>query len=355
MRAVSRRLISANHTRQIQIRGSIPRRIPGALAKPDREIQDITPAGPLRRNLDGVAASIRGQPKKRWPNMRPPSHAASTGGILYPRDTGVQRMTRSSPLTFFDRSGRIAATALVAVLFVFELTSFDVAVQDGFYDTLRQKWLLDRSAFVPRIVFHELPNAIAIGVGVALAALLVGPARWRLWGSFRLSRRALLCSALTLASIPASVALGKKLTNVFCPRDLERYGGDVCYVGLTEPFPADAVPNRRGSCFPGGHASGGFALIALCSLARSRRAQIAAMLAALTLGWIAGFYQMLVGAHFLSHTLVSMCLAWLWCIFWRRVLGLAAAGASTRVRSSLAEGQTMRPLTATQRSSQGSS
>ena len=29
------------------------------------------------------------------------------------------------------------------------------------------------------------------------------------------------------------------------------------------------------------------------------------------LGWTFGVYKMLIGDHFLSHTLVSMCLAWL--------------------------------------------
>jgi hypothetical protein len=32
-------------------------------------------------------------------------------------------------------------------------------------------------------------------------------------------------------------------------------------------------------------------------------------------GWAMGFYQMLKGAHFLSHTFVTMSIAWIWILF----------------------------------------
>lgn len=45
-----------------------------------------------------------------------------------------------------------------------------------------------------------------------------------------------------------------------CPWDLTRYGGDLPFVGLLERRPAD-MPDT--ACFPAGHASAGYAWLAL--------------------------------------------------------------------------------------------
>ena len=120
---------------------------------------------------------------------------------------------------------------------------------------------------------------------------------------------------------------------MFCPWDIRRYGGDVCYVQLFEHHPADDTPNRRGNCFPAGHASGGFALIGLFALARGRVAKLVAIAFALMVGWVAGGYQMVTGAHYASHTLISMMLAWIIFLFWRRALRLAADEDSAELSS----------------------
>ena len=252
-------------------------------------------------------------------------HAAASARTGFFSDGGRPIVTEYLALRRLDRSGVIAALTFVAAIAVLEFTWLDVVVQDHFYDFTRHTWLLGPEAIVPRLLFHDLPQLITIGAGILLAAFFLVPSLRRGPSArhWNLSPRVLLCAAVTLASIPATVALGKKLTNRFCPRDMERYGGDICFTRLGEAYPPDSIPNRRGSCFPAGHASGGFALIALCSLARRRRMQFALLTASFALGWIAGGYQMLAGVHFISHTLVSMCIAWLAFIAWRRLFGLA--------------------------------
>jgi membrane-associated PAP2 superfamily phosphatase len=98
---------------------------------------------------------------------------------------------------------------------------------------------------------------------------------------------------------------------MFCPYELTRYGGDVPYVKLFERFPDDARPERRGVCFPAGHASGGFALLALSGLAATRRGRLLGIAIGLAVGPWMGIYQMLKGAHYLSHTLITLVLMWL--------------------------------------------
>ena len=79
-------------------------------------------------------------------------------------------------------------------------------------------------------------------------------------------------------------------------------------------------PTSCGQCWPAGHASGGFALVSVASLALTRRRQLAGVAVGLTVGGIMGVYQMLKGAHYTSDTLVTMLIAWLIHLLLRRIL-----------------------------------
>ena len=54
-------------------------------------------------------------------------------------------------------------------------------------------------------------------------------------------------------------------------------------------------------------------------LALSRRGQRIGLALALSFGWSMGLYQMLKGSHYLSHTVITMLLAWIGFLLWRRV------------------------------------
>ena len=118
--------------------------------------------------------------------------------------------------------------------------------------------------------------------------------------------RAGLLLSLSCAATPLLVASLKAVTGIYCPRQLALFGGEAPYRHLF----STSVPVSGGRCFPGGHASGGFALTMLFFCFSSRRAKAAALAASLALGWTMGLYQMMRGEHFLSHTVVSMLLAW---------------------------------------------
>ena len=63
-------------------------------------------------------------------------------------------------------------------------------------------------------------------------------------------------------------------------------------------------------------------MFCLVGLARTSRGQKLGVALALAAGGAMGMYQMAKGAHYLSHTLVTMLVAWWIFLFWRRVLGL---------------------------------
>jgi membrane-associated PAP2 superfamily phosphatase len=70
-------------------------------------------------------------------------------------------------------------------------------------------------------------------------------------------------------------------------------------------------PGCKIKSWPAGHASGGFALLSLFFLFKSRRNQKRAVIIALSIGFSMGIYKMLIGDHFLSHTIITMLIAWL--------------------------------------------
>lgn len=217
-----------------------------------------------------------------------------------------------------DRTLWPAGLALAGSVALFEFTHLDLALQDHFYDAAARRWLVDATNPLGRIACYDGPKVLIIATAVAVLALAAGPARWR--DRLRFARRDLWVALLVLITVPALAGWGKNLSNTFCPSEIRRYGGDVPYVRLCEPYPADDTPARKGHCFPAGHASGGFALLGLMWLRRTRAWRRGGLALGLGVGWWMGGYQMLKGAHYLSHTVTTMLLAWIVVLLWRRAV-----------------------------------
>jgi membrane-associated PAP2 superfamily phosphatase len=101
----------------------------------------------------------------------------------------------------------------------------------------------------------------------------------------------------------------KAVTNVDCPWDLDGFGGNRPYVMLFGDRP-DSLP--RAQCFPGAHASSGFALLFGYFLLRDRRRRQArwALAGAIAVGVIFSIGQEARGAHFVSHDLTAAAIVW---------------------------------------------
>lgn len=227
-----------------------------------------------------------------------------------------------SPPWRLDRTLPWAIGALVLLLALFELTDLDLDVQDLLFDAQRRVWLVDDRDPLWRALFYSGPKIALIGFGLGIFVAALGSTRCRAeLGVTAFTRQHLLVAGLTLGTLPALVGGLKATTDIFCPAEIRRYGGDVCYVKLLERGPAPVGPTRRGRCFPAGHASGGFALAALAGVATTRRGQLRALAVAAAAGGLTGFYQMAKGAHYLSHTVVTALLAWIVFLGWRWLLG----------------------------------
>ncbi|MCK9374028.1 MAG: phosphatase PAP2 family protein [Sulfuricurvum sp.] len=201
----------------------------------------------------------------------------------------------------------LSAVILVGTILFFGITDVDVWVQSHFYDPSTHQWIVDTDNSVLKFVFYDGIKRLLILVAVVLFVLTV--IRWKHPG-FKRYRRGMLIVLLSSVLVPFIVGSLKAFTNIPCPKNLEIFDGTYPHTCVWEKYPSDFCQKEKMKCWPAGHASGGFALLSLVFLFRSRKNKILSASAAIVIGWSMGSYKMLIGDHFLSHTAITMVLAW---------------------------------------------
>lgn len=205
----------------------------------------------------------------------------------------------------------ISVILFILSLIFFENTNTDFFIQDRLYSFEQKRWLFQDPDKIYHFFFYKMIKIPIYIIGVfALYKVLYGKFKKRPFGEYR----SYLIVFLSLAILPTTIAtVGKKSINVQCPYDIYRYGGSVPYVKLFEPYPVN--PNRPdgkwppGNCWPAGHASGGFALLSLYVLARNKKEKVWALVIAMSFGLTMSVFQMLRGAHYISHQIDTFLLA----------------------------------------------
>lgn len=210
-----------------------------------------------------------------------------------------------TPRSFLIRHALWPVLALIALSLWSMGLGGDFWLADRFYAWEGGQWAL-QNAFWTEDMIHRLGRDLSTAAWLSvlgfwlLARVRPGLAEWR-----RPLAYLLLASLLAIA-----LASGlKSLTNMDCPWDLGRYGGDNAFFGLFDARPASL---KRGVCFPAGHASAGYAWVALYfffALARPRLRWLGLSIG-LGFGLLFGFSQQLRGAHFFSHDLWTLAISW---------------------------------------------
>ncbi|MBU2712315.1 phosphatase PAP2 family protein [Zooshikella harenae] len=193
-------------------------------------------------------------------------------------------------------------------MLLFEWTSLDIWVQHYFFNIEQQQWLWDKSEPIAQFVLYDGIKVLLIVLALFLIICLTC-FRHIHWVKERLHGFRIVLLSLIL--VPLTISTLKATTNVACPHDLQVFGGQIPYIKVLETYPENERPLKQQRCFPAGHASGGFALLSLTFLFQSKRNKQRALIFALCLGWVMGGYKMIIGDHFLSHTLVTMEVSWL--------------------------------------------
>ena len=203
----------------------------------------------------------------------------------------------------------IALTALLLVgsILFFGLSNLDEWVQDLLYNSQTHRWLLDHNLQPYRFIFYDGVKVLLILFALLMLASLVF-CRKHPW--VKAHKSGMLVVVLSAIIVPLAASTLKKETNMPCPKHSIHYGGIYPHVAVWEQYP-QGFDAPRTQCWPAGHASGGFALLSLFFLFKSRKNRKKAILFAMTVGWLMGGYKMLIGDHYLSHTVITMLLSWL--------------------------------------------
>jgi membrane-associated PAP2 superfamily phosphatase len=181
------------------------------------------------RPLQGIGAEVPGARRQGWPSL---------GSRFYQQHLWA-------PMGVF----------LVASILLMGLHA-DQWLADRLYAMQGHAWAL-QNAYVTQDLLHATGRQVSKDAWFALALVMLvslftpGLREWR-------RPLAYLLVATVLST--AVVGLLKRWTNMDCPWDPVRYGGDKVYYGLFVHRPAGS---GHGNCFPAGHASAGYGWIAL--------------------------------------------------------------------------------------------
>lgn len=200
--------------------------------------------------------------------------------------------------------------AIAASLLLINYSNIDVKIQNYFFDFDKKIWIIDSSESIKKFFFYKLPKISFAIAAVACAVFAILGFKKKSQFAFQ-NRHKFLLIFLGMIFIPLIAGNIKKFTNIYCPSQLEIYGGNYPYVKILDSYDADFHQAKKGKCFPAGHAITGFALMILFFALEKKRNRILSLIFANLIGWITGIYQMLKGAHFLGDTLIAMLLCFL--------------------------------------------
>ena len=188
---------------------------------------------------------------------------------------------------------------------------------DPLFEKLTHKW--------PRILPDWTGEAAIVGMLLSLLWPLLGrfarTAPGRLLENVRIApllrftarhRRDFVFVVVAFALCTGVIHYLKSHTSVYCPVETTLYGGTQPKIEWFEHFSLlDKAGDGR--CWPGGHASSGFTLLALYFVARRYRWIHARKLlvAILVVGFIYGTTRVLQGWHYMSHTFWAGIVVWL--------------------------------------------
>jgi membrane-associated PAP2 superfamily phosphatase len=188
---------------------------------------------------------------------------------------------------------------------LFQYSNLDLEIVSYNYDPVHGFWPL-KDHWLTQTILHIGVQHLCKLFGLFL---LVYTGFLFATGKQHRRRKVLLCSFLSMVGGIALVGFLKGHTRIYCPWDLEVFGGHLPHVPLFQSF---SLTTPVGHAFPAAHAAIGFSFVSLyftCALFAPRW-KYPALGFALVMGFLFGFVQQLRGAHFPSHDLFSLAICW---------------------------------------------
>ena len=197
---------------------------------------------------------------------------------------------------------------LIFVIALFQFSEIDILVQSHFFNFETKKWLVDENEPIMKFFFYNgAKNTLLIFAIIILFSLIF----FRKNTLIKEYKKGLIIVLLSAIFVPLMIGSLKAISNTPCPCNIVNFNGVYPDIKVFDSYPKDFVQPSKAKCWPAGHASGGFALMALFFLFKTPINQKRALIIGLVVGWSMGTYKMLLGDHFLSHTIITMMMAWL--------------------------------------------
>lgn len=204
--------------------------------------------------------------------------------------------------------------ALMGLLLIIDPAPLDFALERLFY--VSGQGFIGKHSFWLEDILHDRAKQAIILLG---ALSIIGFFLSLLPTRLRSRRQQLGYLVLALGLSTSIVSPLKTLTGVHCPWSLSEFGGHEVFTPLLSKRAPTTEPGR---CWPGGHASAGFSLLAFFFALRDRSPRLAgaALIGALALGAVFSVGRMMQGAHFLSHNLWTLLFDWVICLLCYRLV-----------------------------------
>ena len=207
-------------------------------------------------------------------------------------------MKRPTYRLFYLHHGLVPAVALALLLWLVARWELDSALATAIYDGQGQSWGLKNNYWLETIIHKG--GRLFFGIGyLGLLGCCLLP-------NYKAHRGPLIYLALSLFIAIVSISLLKKISGIHCPWSVNAFGGSRDIIHWFQGF------NGESGCFPAGHASSGYAWVALYFFALMLRPTLkySALAFGLSLGLIYGGAQQLRGAHFVSHDIWTLAICW---------------------------------------------
>jgi membrane-associated PAP2 superfamily phosphatase len=237
----------------------------------------------------------------------------------------------ANALRFYVANIAVPLLFALAVFAVFDLTTIDVWISKWLYDPASHTFLMQNDRLFENITHRWariVPNWTGEAALIGMLLSFIAPLLTRidhqrlntLLHSTRLARLLTFCRehrrdfiyvVVSFALTTMFIHYFKSHTNVYCPIETTLYGGAHPKTDWFSNFQLIHEAGK-GRCWPGGHASGGFTLLALYFVAlryRWRHAK-ALLVCTLLLGMVYGSTRVLQGWHFMSHTFWAGIIVW---------------------------------------------
>lgn len=193
--------------------------------------------------------------------------------------------------------GLVLPLALVALASALQASGLDARLSSALYDASTQRFFLSSEGWAD-LLGHRVGKSLVL----AAWALLAGAALASPWiPVFKPHRRLLWTLVAAMGLGPALVAVLKDMNTHACPWNLKEYGGTADYSARWFVSRLEA-----GRCFPGGHAAGGFSLVAIAfagQVLQRPGLRRAGLWLGFGVGAVFSLLRVAQGAHFMSHNL----------------------------------------------------